>query len=280
MLTPGGQLRHYSLCGDPRDSLRYRIAVLRCPDSRGGSASMHDALHAGSLLESSSPRNHFPLAPEARHSVLLAGGIGITPILCMARQLAADGASFELHYSCRSERHAAFRDELDAAPFAAHIHFHFSTGGGRLDLDTLLQQAAPGSHIYACGPAGFMDAVASAAQRHGWPDGQLHTERFGAGAGADPLAGAHGPAFDIRIASTGQLIRVEEGVSALAALAASGVQLHSSCGQGVCGSCVTGVLQGQPEHRDQCLTAAERARNDCFTPCCSRSRSPLLVLDL
>ena len=280
VLTPGGQLRHYSLCGDPRDSLRYRIAVLRCPGSRGGSASMHDALHAGGPLECSRPRNHFPLAAEARHSILLAGGIGITPILCMARQLAADGASFELHYSCRSERHAAFRDELDAASFAAHVHFHFSAGdgAGRLDLDALLRQPAPRRHIYACGPAGFMDAVAGAAQRHGWPDGQFHAERFGAGANAP--AAARGPAFDIRIASTGQLVRVEEGVSALAALAASGVQLRSSCGQGVCGSCVTGVLQGQPEHRDQCLSPAERARNDCFTPCCSRSRSPLLVLDL
>lgn len=280
VVTPGGHLRHYSLCGDLRDRHRYRIAVLRCRDTRGGSSSMHGELHEGATLEISAPRNHFPLAARAQHSVLLAGGIGITPILSMARQLAADGASFELHYSCRTERHAAFRDELSAAPFAARTHFHYSAGG-RLDLDALLRLPAPGVHIYACGPGAFMDAVAGAAQRHGWPEAQLHTERFSAS--ADPLAGARlasGPAFDIRIASTGQVVRVPEGVTALAALAGSGVHVRSSCGQGVCGTCVTGVLQGRPDHRDQCLSAAERARNDCFTPCCSRAIGPLLVLDL
>ncbi|WP_377705131.1 PepSY domain-containing protein [Pseudoduganella sp. UC29_71] len=280
VVTPGGHVRHYSLCGDLRDRHRYRIAVLRCRDTRGGSASMHAELHEGATLEISAPRNHFPLAARAQHSVLLAGGIGITPILSMARQLAADGASFELHYSCRTERHAAFRDELGAAPFAARTHFHYSAGG-RLDLDTLLRLPAPGVHIYACGPGAFMDAVARAAQRHGWPEGQLHAERFSAS--ADPLAGARlasGPAFDVRIASTGQVVRVPEGVTALAAMAGSGVHVQSSCGQGVCGTCVTGVLQGRPDHRDQCLSAAERARNDRFTPCCSRAIGPLLVLDL
>lgn len=278
VVTPGGHVRHYSLYGDPRDRRRYRIAVLRCPDTRGGSASMHGELQEGAQLEISAPRNHFPLAPRARHSILLAGGIGITPILCMVRQLAAEGASFELHYSCRSERHAAFRDELGAAPFAARTRFHYSASR-RLDLDALLRHPAPGVHIYACGPGAFMSAVAGAAQRHGWPETQLHTERFS----ADPLAPARlagGPPFDIRIASTGQVVRVPEGVTALAALAGSGVHVRSSCGQGVCGTCVTGILQGQPDHRDQCLSPAERARNNCFTPCCSRAIGPLLVLDL
>jgi len=285
IVTPGGHVRHYSLYGDPRERRRYRIAVLRCPDTRGGSASMHGELHEGARLDVSAPRNHFPLSLRARHSILLAGGIGITPILCMARQLAAGGGSFELHYSCRSGRHAAFHNELGTEPFAARTRFHFSAegagGSGRLDLDGVLRLPAPGVHIYACGPGAFMDAVASTARRHGWPDAQLHSERFCAG--ADPLAAARlaaGPAFDIRIASTGQLVRVPEGVTALAALAGSGVQVRSSCGQGVCGTCVTGILQGRPDHRDQCLTPAERARNDCFTPCCSRSRTPLLVLDL
>ena len=280
VVTPGGHVRHYSLYGDPRDRRRYRIAVLRCQDTRGGSASMHGELHEGAYLEISAPRNHFPLAARAQHSILLAGGIGITPILCMARQLAADGATFELHYSCRSESHAAFREELGAAPFAAHTHFYYSAGG-RLDLDALLRLPAPGVHIYSCGPAVFMDAVAGAAQRHGWPEAQLHTERFNAG--SDPLAAARlagEPGFDIHIASTGQVIRVPEGVTVLAALAGSGVHVRSSCGQGVCGTCVTRILEGRPDHRDQCLSPAERARNDCFTPCCSRAIGPLLVLDL
>jgi vanillate O-demethylase ferredoxin subunit len=276
--TPGGQTRHYSLCNDPRDTRRYRIAVLRCADSRGGSRSMHDTLHEGGIIEASKPRNHFPLAPDARHSVLLAGGIGITPILSMAEQLVADNASFELHYCCRGEQHAAFRTTLARARFAGRVQFHYSEGPdqSRLDLDKLLAHPAPGVHVYTCGPARFIDAVAAAAGRHAWPAAQIHSERFGAAAAASGV----GKPFDIRIASSGRIVHVPAGTTALAALTASGIAVPWSCGQGVCGSCVTGVLQGEPEHHDQWLTPAERARNDRFAPCCSRACGALLVLDL
>jgi vanillate O-demethylase ferredoxin subunit len=277
--TPGGQARHYSLCNDPRDTRRYRIAVLRCEDSRGGSRSMHEALHEGGIIEASQPRNHFPIAPGARHSVLLAGGIGITPVLSMAEQLVADNASFELHYCCRGERHAAFRATLASPRFAGRVQFHYSEGPdrSRLDLDKLLARPAPGVHVYTCGPARFIDAVAAAAERHAWPAAQIHSERFGA---TSSTASDAGKPFDIRIASSGRIVHVPAGTTALAALTASGINVPWSCGQGVCGSCVTGVLQGEPEHRDQWLTPAERARNDRFAPCCSRARGDLLVLDL
>lgn len=159
VLTPGGHIRHYSLCGDPRDSKCYRIGVLRCPDSRGGSRAMHEELHAGDAIETSLPRNHFPLAMEARHSVLLAGGIGITPILAMAEQLAANGASFELHYCCRSEHHAAFHAALDKPHLAQRVQYHYSVGRrhSRLDLAALLAAPAPGTHVYACGPLLVLD---------------------------------------------------------------------------------------------------------------------------
>jgi vanillate O-demethylase ferredoxin subunit len=277
--TPGGQTRHYSLCNAPRDTRRYRIAVLRCEDSRGGSRSMHEALHEGGIIEASQPRNHFPLAPDARHSVLLAGGIGITPVLSMAEQLVADNASFELHYCCRSEQHAAFRATLASSRFAGRVQFHYSEGPdrSRLDLDKLLARPAPGVHVYTCGPTRFIDAVAAAAGCHAWPAAQVHTERFGA---APATASEAGKPFDIRIASSGRIVHVPAGTTALAALTASGIAVPWSCGQGVCGSCVTGVLQGEPEHHDQWLTPTERARNDRFAPCCSRARGALLVLDL
>ncbi|WP_229490369.1 PDR/VanB family oxidoreductase [Pseudoduganella namucuonensis] len=277
VLTPGGAVRQYSLCNDPRETRRYRIAVLRREDSRGGSRAMHDMLRQGDTIETGLPRNHFPLAREARHTILLAGGIGITPILSMAEQLAADGAGFELHYCCRDEQRAAFRGTLAGARFAGRVHFHYSEGSPptRLDLDALLAFPAAGTHVYVCGPAAFMDAVIATAARHAWPEERVHREYFAGATDTTP-----GLPFDIRLASSGRVIHVPAGVSALAALANGGVAVRSSCGHGVCGSCVTGVLEGEPEHRDQCLSPGEKARNDRFTPCCSRARGSLLVLDL
>jgi vanillate O-demethylase ferredoxin subunit len=270
VFLPGGLVRQYSLCGDPSDRYRYRIAVLRCADSLGGSLAMH-ALDQGDMLTVGPPRNHFPLAADAAHSILIAGGIGITPILCMARHLAAQGASFELHYCCRAEDHAAFRTELRGSGFRQRVHWHFPPG--RLDLDALLASSTPGSHVYVCGPERLMDAVCATAVVHGWPAAQVHREYFKTGA-ADTSADRP---FDLKIASSGRVVRVDAGVTALAALADAGIVIPSSCGQGVCGTCVTGVLEGEPEQRDRCLPPF---CIDRFTPCCSRARGALLVLDL
>ncbi|WP_026354059.1 PDR/VanB family oxidoreductase [Massilia niastensis] len=268
-----GLVRQYSLCNHPRERHRYVICVLHTQDSRGGSRAMHEQVQAGDLLEVGVPRNHFPLCPSARRSLLFAGGIGITPILGMAEQLASSGADFELHYVARSRERAAFVARLLASPFAGRVRLHF--GGARRELSALLAAPEPGVHVYACGPAGFMDAVLGAARAAGWDDAQLHREVF---AGATPQAG--GEPFALRLARSGRIIQVGSGESALDALLAGGVRIRHACRQGVCGTCLTGVLAGRPEHRDHCLSPAERARNDVFAPCCSRARDGCLTLDL
>ncbi|MCS0632507.1 PepSY domain-containing protein [Telluria mixta] len=267
-----GLVRQYSLCGDPRDRCRYTIAVLRCRPSRGGSQAMHETLRQGSLVRVGMPRNQFALAPQARHSVLVAGGIGVTPILAMADALAARGASFELHYACRSRAHAAFRERM---AHLGEVHMYCNDEGRTLAPGVLLAARQEGTHLYVCGPTGLTQAVLSEAARRGWPDECVHTERFSP---ADDVA--RGRPFTLRIASSGRLVDVPADRSALAALADAGIIIPSSCGQGLCGSCITGVLDGEPDHRDHCLTPEAHAANDCFTPCCSRARGAGLVLDL
>lgn len=275
---PGGKIRQYSLCNDPRESHRYQIAVLREPASRGGSAAMH-ALEPGQELQIGEPKNHFALAPAAEHHLLLAGGIGITPILCMAEQLSITGASFELHYCTRSASRTAFAQRLRSSPFASRVCFHHDDGptAQKLDLAAVAASPRPGAHLYVCGPTGFMDAVLSAARAAGWPEAHLHREYF-AGTGAASREGDG--AFEVQIASSGAVIRVAPDQSAAAALAAAGIEVPLSCEQGICGTCVTRVLEGAPDHRDMFLTAVERALGDQFTPCCSRAKTARLVLDL
>lgn len=287
--VPGGPVRPYSLCNDPAESQRYRIAVLKEPASRGGSVGMH-ALEVGGSLEISAPKNHFALAPEAQRSLLFAGGIGITPLLCMAQRLAATGADFTLHYATRTAARTAFAGQLRRAPYAGRVQLHHDDGPAeqRLDLPAAIGAPDPGTHLYVCGPAGFMDAVLGAARARGWPEARLHREYFGAAPGATPAAATGtspaaapaGGAFEVQIASTGALIRVAPDQTVVAALAAAGVAVPVSCEQGVCGTCLTRVIDGTPEHRDLFLTDDERQRNDRFTPCCSRAASPRLVLDL
>lgn len=277
---PNGLVRQYSLCGAPADASRYLIGVLRDERSRGGSAAVHELVQEGDVLRVSPPRNHFALAPAATEHLLLAGGIGVTPLLAMAEQLASDGVPFELHYCARSPERAAFRSRLGASAFAGRVHFHFDDGdkGQRLALATLLggRLHAAGSHLYVCGPPGFMDAVLACTQQLGWPGDRLHTERFGAA----PAAQGIDTAFKVRIASTGQVIAVRADQRVTDALAAHGVPIETSCEQGVCGTCLTRVIEGIPDHRDHCLSAQERQANDQFLPCCSRARTEMLVLDL
>ncbi len=277
--TPGGPTRQYSLCNASIEQHRYRIAVLRDPASRGGSVAMHDAVHEGDTLLISAPRNHFPLHP-ARRTLLLAGGIGVTPLLCMAERLAATGADFALHYCTRSPERTAFRDAIGASPFADRVHFHFDDGppGQKLDLAALLAVPEADTHLYVCGPTGFIDFVVNGAKASGWPGERIHVEYFGAGAATQSGAGDGG--FEVRIASTGRTYAVAPDQSVVEALKAHGIEILTSCEQGVCGTCITRILEGEPEHRDLYFTDEEHALNDQFTPCCSRAKSNLLVLDL
>ncbi|VVE24291.1 Vanillate O-demethylase oxidoreductase [Pandoraea terrae] len=273
-----GLLRQYSLCNDPRETHRYLIAVLRAPQSRGGSMTLHDTLDEGDLLEIGVPKNHFPLASSARRSLLLAGGIGVTPIICMAERLACLGADFEMHYCTRSRERTAFAERIAQADYANRVTHHFSDGPAeqRLDLTAVLDGQPPGTHLYVCGPSGFMDTVISTALQRGWPAAQLHREYF-ASASREP---APARAFDVKLASTGKVYRIPEHKTIVASLAECGIEIPTSCEQGICGTCVTRVIEGDVEHLDSFLTAAEREKNNQLMPCCSRANSALLVLDL
>lgn len=273
-----GLIRQYSLCNDPAERHAYRIGVLRDARSRGGSVAMH-ALAEGTEIEIGEPKNHFPLAADARHSLLIAGGIGVTPILCMAESLAGTGASFELHYCTRSFAHTAFRERLSRPDLAARTRLYHDSApeAERIDLGKLLAMPAPGTHLYVCGPGGFIDLVLDRARAAGWPEARLHREYFAAPAAA--AAGEDRP-FQVELASSGRRVDVAAGQSVVKALAAAGIDILTSCEEGVCGTCLTRVLSGEPDHRDVYLTDEEKAANDQFLPCCSRSRSPVLVLDL
>ena len=273
-----GITRQYSLCSDPQESHRYLIGVLKDPATRGGSRAMHDSVNEGDTLTISPPRNHFPLAHEAVHSVLLAGGIGVTPILCMAERLAISAGSFEMHYATRSRERTAFYERIGGGGFASKVQFHFDVGADeqKLQLATLLAAPKAGVHLYVCGPKGFMDAVLGTARAKGWPEPQIHYEYFS----AEPVKSLADGSFAVQLASSGKIVPVSGDQTVTQALAAAGIEVLTSCEQGVCGTCITRVLQGEPDHRDLYFTPEERARNDQFTPCCSRSRSPLLVLDL
>lgn len=275
-LAPG-LVRQYSLCNDPSERHRYRIAVLREPQSRGGSVAMHSQIREGQILTISEPRNHFPLVPASR-SLLLAGGIGITPILSMAHTLHAQGAAFEMHYCGRSASRMAFRDELAAAPFGEHVQMHVDDGELSQRFDAAKQLANPQSdvHLYVCGPAGFMDHVLSTAKACRWPEIQLHREYFAAA----PIDTSGDGAFEVTLARSGISHQVPAGKSVLEVLLAQGLDLPYSCESGVCGTCLIRVLEGTPDHRDSFLTDAERIAGNQFLPCCSRARSPVLVLDL
>ncbi len=275
---PGGLIRQYSLYNHPAESQRYLIAVLKDPASRGGSIAMHEQVGIGDRLQISEPRNHFPLAENAERSLLLAGGIGITPILCMAQSLFSAGEDFTMHYCARSSSKMAFMQQIKDSAFAQQVQLHLDDGDPqqRFDADSVLANPTPGTHLYVCGPAGFLDHVMNSAASHGWPSEQLHREYFSAA----PAAHCEDGSFEIEIKSTGEVILIPGGRSALHVLEDAGIDIPVSCEEGICGTCVTRVLEGTPDHRDRFMTDEEHARNDQFAPCCSRAKSGRLVLDL
>lgn len=274
--TPAGLIRQYSLCNHPEERHRYLISVLKDPQSRGGSQAMHELLEQGQTLTISEPRNLFPLAEDGKKHLLFAGGIGITPLLAMAYELSQCGADFELHYSFRASANAAFLDVLSSAPFASQVTLYDNAACAKLDAPAVLAQPDAGVHLYVCGPSGFMDHVLNTAAAQGWPAEQTHREFFSAA----PVEHDGDQPFEVELAKSGQVFHIPVDRSVFEVLDEAGIKIETSCEQGICGACVTRVLQGTPDHRDQFMTDKDHALNDRFTPCCSRAKTPRLLLDL
>ncbi|WP_221797113.1 PDR/VanB family oxidoreductase [Oceanobacter mangrovi] len=283
---PNGLIRQYSLCNSPTDRRYYQLGVLLDPHSRGGSAAIHQ-LPVGADLMLSQPRNLFPLH-DGQHHVLIAGGIGITPILCMAEELQRRGQSFELHYCVRSRDRQAFTELLQQPPLSNSVVLHIDDDPTTeaLPLSSLLVHHEH-RQLYVCGPGGLIKAVNASALEAGWPASQIHFEQFavasaGSDAASSSVQGSTTPNndFEIVIASSGQVIPVAATQSAANAMQAAGIPVELSCEQGICGSCLTAVVDGLPDHRDYFQSEAEKAANERFTPCCSRSHSRRLVVDL
>lgn len=272
---PGGFSRQYSLARAPSDAHSYVIGVKRETDSRGGSASMHERVREGDLLPISAPRNTFPLREEATHHLLLAGGIGMTPLLAMAQALAARGAQFTLCVFARSEEHLAFADALHAPALAPHLRLHLDQGDAsqRIDLRALLAERTAGTHLYVCGPGGFMNAVRDAAAH--WPEDALHAEYFAAPTDANTTTGLP---FTLKLARRGITVPVAADQTAVDALHEVGIDIPVSCQQGLCGTCVVEGDGEGAEHRDFCLTGSERRSKIAL--CCSRAKGLELVLQL
>ncbi len=273
--TPAGLSRRYSLSNAPSERDRYVIAVKREPEGGGGSISMIERLAVGDPVAVGVPENYFPLADDAKTHLLIAGGIGITPILSMARALAAAGADFRIIYCARSPELAAFRDVLAGAAFADRTVLHFDNGdpSQAFYFPAALANPAAGTHLYCCGPRPLMQAVREAAG--GWAQGTVHFEDFGTS--AQPSTGGDG-AFDVRLARSGRVVRVPEGVSILQALRAAGVEVDSSCEAGTCSSCRVGLLAGIADHRDFVLDEDEYS--SAIMVCVSRALTPELTLDV
>jgi vanillate O-demethylase ferredoxin subunit len=280
-----GRVRQYSLCNDPSEKGRYLFAVQREELGRGGSKAIHEIVHAGRILAISQPRNNFPLHEDAPHHVLIAGGIGVTPMVAMVHRLLAIGASFELHYGVRTRSRLAFRTQLDSLGMGSRLHVYVDGGDPSrgMDVQAVVRGAPAGSHFYCCGPEGLMRALRRAAL-HCDP-ATVHFEHFAAasspavpgeliGAGSATI----GVGFKVRLARTGGEFDVPDDKSIVEVLRENGFDVATSCEAGLCGTCRTRYLEGEPEHRDYILEDEEKRRDIII--CCSRSRTPTLVLDL
>lgn len=272
-----GLIRRYSLCGDPSDRRRYRIAVQRDPNSRGGSRTIHEGWGVGDIITGSRPRNNFPLMIADAPIVLVAGGIGITPLLAMAFELTQQQQPFELHYTARSVSHMAFRQLLADSPFRKHVRLYFDDAhpGQRFSIARLVESLPRNAHVYVCGPAGLNAGVIDATRRAGFQNQQLHQETF-----AIPKSDTDNRPFTIEIASTHQQFHIPADHTILEILGQNGAFIPSMCRQGICGICITNVLSGQVDHRDNYLAPEERTKSDVMLPCCSRAATNYLILDL
>jgi len=273
---PTGVTRQYSLCSPPQDRRAYLVAVKKEAQSRGGSSALHE-VQEGTELEMGAPRNLFRLDPNANAHVLFAAGIGVTPLLSMAYQLADSGQPYRLHYFARAPQYAAFA-ELLASRFAGHVEFHYGVEPAYLDaaLSACLDQAGSAAHVYTCGPAPFMNKVVDVAARSR-TDEAIHLEHFQADPAANSAPAGH---FEVQLASSGVVLQVPADRSLVDVLQAHGCDIDTECREGICGTCIVEVLEGVPEHRDQCLSNKEKASNQQICACVSRAQSARLVLDL
>ncbi len=273
-----GIIRQYSLCGDLNDRRKLMIAVKKGEPSRGGSDLMHLEVKEGDKLEIGSPRNNFPLDETLDHAILLAGGIGITPIIAMADRLNALGKSFELHYFSRSRAHTAFRDRLMRGDYKDRVTLHEGLDplATTTMLQSLLAEPVPGGQIYMCGPSPFMDSAERIAGET-WPTDAIKLERFAANLA---FADAKTSPFTIELARSGMTFEVGEKETILDVLESQGINAAFSCEQGVCGTCVTEVLDGEPDHRDSFLSDKQRDAGKRICLCVSRAKGEKLVLDI
>ena len=297
VVLPSGLVRQYSLCGDPADRSCLKVAVLRDANGRGGSRELHETPLVGRTLEIRGPRNHFKLG-EADEYLLIAGGIGITPILTMLRHLDSDGAAYKLVYGGRSRSTMAFLDELAAY---GGVEVVAEDESGLPDLDAVLDAASPGTEVWCCGPEGLLRAVEAAGKARGIP---VHVERFGtqgpprprtsapvsAAGAATEVAGSDGVpangatvadgAFQVELRQSGMTLDVDPDRTILEVVREHIPTVISSCEEGFCGACETVVVDGIPDHRDDVLSDDERAANETMMICVSRACSKRLVLDL
>jgi len=274
-LKLGAELsRQYSLCNPSMAPSAYQLAVYIDPDSKGGSKAVGE-LNLGDELEIEPPRNHFELVEGSAYR-LLAAGIGITPIWAMAQQLHAQGKAFEMHYRTKRADLTAFGPEIAQAPFSAQVRHSYSEQES-IDMSALVASPKPGEQLYVCGPQRFIDPVLSAAKAAGWNDSAVHREYFSADikASENPLH-----LFKVRVASTGDEYEIPPDRSIAEVLDEAGHFVPLSCEEGVCGTCMVPLLEGEAEHRDLYMTAEEQAAGDMITLCCSRAKSDLLVIDV
>ncbi|MEU1276215.1 PDR/VanB family oxidoreductase [Streptomyces sp. NPDC005799] len=273
LVLRAGLVRQYSLCGDPGDRSRLQIAVLREPESRGGSSYVHDVLTEGESVRIRGPRNHFPLV-KAKSYLFIAGGIGITPILPMVAAVNATRADWRLVYGGRTRASMAFGEMLQRV-YGDRVSLRPQDEYGLLDLASLLGKPQRKTAVYSCGPEPLLAAVEAGCEK--WPSGSLHLERF-----APKKDVTAGPAttFEVELAQSGRTLTISEDMSILEAVESAGVSVMTSCEEGICGTCETKVLSGQIDHRDSVLDDEERAAGDTMMICVSRARGNRLVLDL
>ncbi len=272
---PNGLVRQYSLVNAAGEQERYVIGVKREPDSRGGSACLHDTVRQGDTLAISAPRNNFSLRRDAVATTLIAGGIGITPLLSMAETLADNHLPFVLHYFVRSPEHTAFGPRLDRLGDGVVLHVGLDPAETGTELESILSNYQDDNHVYICGPGPMLDATRATAADAGWPDSAVHFEYF-----ANTTEIDRSTSFEISLARSSLTLDVSAGESILEVLRANGVAMASSCEQGACGTCVVGVISGEPLHQDVYLDSSERAAGDRIATCVSRAASERLVLDI
>ncbi len=268
-------VRQYSLCNDPASSEMYRIGVLNDPNSRGGSVKIHAEFAEQQTIKISAPRNHFPLNKAGDKSILVGGGIGITPMIAMAYELVGMQKDFELHYCLRTKGVGAFEDELIAA-FGPRVHFHYDDQDPTqlFSPDVNLHPSHPDTHVYVCGPSGFMDWVIEGAKTLKYQSENIHFEYFSA------EVDTSGDSFEVYCEQSDITVTVGSEDTIAKALQQAGIKVSMSCEEGVCGTCITDVIEGVPDHRDHFLTDEEKEDNDQIALCCSRAKCERLVIDL